>query len=100
MDYQRKIFARIKFAPQRVKYQTTDFVTALILNHNCRNTDTRHSLMQRAAHLGSSATLYEALDDLGSLLSFWIESAGWSDPAGSRISENTYNGRFQTNKVR
>ncbi|CAH2232604.1 jg14798 [Pararge aegeria aegeria] len=28
---------------------------------------------QRAAHLGSSATLHEALGDLGGLLSFWSE---------------------------
>ncbi|CAH2236299.1 jg7062 [Pararge aegeria aegeria] len=31
---------------------------------------------QRAAHLGSSATLHEALVDLGGLLSFWSE-LGW-----------------------
>ncbi|CAH2229235.1 jg6742 [Pararge aegeria aegeria] len=31
---------------------------------------------QRAAHLGSSALLYEALGDLGGLLSFWNE-LGW-----------------------
>ncbi|CAH2237104.1 jg24443 [Pararge aegeria aegeria] len=31
---------------------------------------------QRAAHLGSSATLHEALGDLGGLLSFWSE-LGW-----------------------
>ncbi|CAH2269371.1 jg14076 [Pararge aegeria aegeria] len=31
---------------------------------------------QRAAHLGSSATLHEALGDLGGLLSFWGE-LGW-----------------------
>ncbi|CAH2239623.1 jg19143 [Pararge aegeria aegeria] len=31
---------------------------------------------QRAALLGSSATLHEALNDLGGLLSFWSE-LGW-----------------------
>ncbi|CAH2236270.1 jg7034 [Pararge aegeria aegeria] len=31
---------------------------------------------QRAAHLGSSATLDEAFGDLGGLLSFWSE-LGW-----------------------
>ncbi|CAH2233200.1 jg2737 [Pararge aegeria aegeria] len=41
--------------------------------------------------LGSSATLQEALGDLGGLLS----SAGCSDPAGSRISVHKYNRRFR-----
>ncbi|CAH2261345.1 jg7874 [Pararge aegeria aegeria] len=31
---------------------------------------------QRAPYLGSSATLHEALGDLGGLLRFWIE-LGW-----------------------
>ncbi|CAH2268332.1 jg5506 [Pararge aegeria aegeria] len=34
------------------------------------------TIEQRAAHFGSSATLHEALGDLGGLLSFWSE-LGW-----------------------
>ncbi|CAH2230422.1 jg1925 [Pararge aegeria aegeria] len=57
-------------------------------------------VVPRAANLGSSATLQEALGDLGGLLISGASSAGWSDPAGSRFSGHTYNGRSQTNQVR
>ncbi|CAH2258536.1 jg12371 [Pararge aegeria aegeria] len=47
---------------------------------------------QRAAYLGSPASIPEALGDLGGLLIFCEECslAGWSDP--------TYNGRFRPTK--
>ncbi|CAH2235578.1 jg4509 [Pararge aegeria aegeria] len=60
-------------------------MTPIYLMHRCNG-----ATEQRAAYLGSSAPLHEALDDLARLLSFW------SGQGGSRTSCTTNNGRFWT----
>ncbi|CAH2244217.1 jg20162 [Pararge aegeria aegeria] len=45
---------------------------------------------------GHTLRYVRPLGDLGGLSG--LSSAGWSDPAGSRTSGTTYNGRFQPTK--
>ncbi|CAH2268778.1 jg23797 [Pararge aegeria aegeria] len=45
---------------------------------------------QRAAHLGSSATLQEALGDLGGLLSFWNQPSAEKAQKQKKKKNNSY----------
>ncbi|CAH2239751.1 jg12170 [Pararge aegeria aegeria] len=98
-----KLFVQIWFFIDQLRVETVindNKVTHLVLNHTefmgqgitdsplcraCMEAEETpiHVMLQcngvaeqRAAHLGSSATLHEALGDLGGLLSFWSE-LGW-----------------------